>query len=215
MSRSVNLNNVNISIAEFQKLSSGTYNAGEVKLASESKLTKINNHVSSFWRSANKVAVSHEEVLAIKNAFVRAFEGGGVGKDEINRVRAQLGLRPDGSADKTLANNAIVDKIESLCGKCHPNQLSSICFTLSQSGAGSIVNNAFIQQGIRNDEHMALTFSLAKNDETGAVVVTVSEPPGFPVRFHWTAAVALDGTVTTTPMEIEKVPIQENLRNLV
>lgn len=107
MSRSVNLNNVNISIAEFQKLSSGTYNAGEVKLASESKLTKINNHVSSFWRSANKIAVSHEEVLAIKNAFVRALASGGVGKDEINKVRAQLGLRPDGSADKTLAERSV------------------------------------------------------------------------------------------------------------
>ena len=107
MSRPVNLNNVNISISEFQKLSSGTYNAGEVRLASESKLTKINNHVSSFWRSANKVAVSHEEVLAIKNAFVRALEGGGVGKDEINNVRAQLGLRPDGSADKTLAERSV------------------------------------------------------------------------------------------------------------
>ena len=62
---------------------------------------------------------------------------------------------------------------------------------------------------------MALSFSLAKNDETGAVVVTVSEPEGFPLHFHWTYTIALDGTITSTPMEIEDVPIQENLRNLV
>ena len=41
----INLANVNISLQQFQKISSGTYNAGEVKLASENKLAKINNHV--------------------------------------------------------------------------------------------------------------------------------------------------------------------------
>lgn len=42
----VDLANVNISLRQFQKISSGTYNAGEVKLASETKLDKVNNHVS-------------------------------------------------------------------------------------------------------------------------------------------------------------------------
>ena len=118
----------------------------------------------------------------------------------------RLVAKNGGSTDKSVAaaNEAIVKKIESLCGKCHSNQLSSIYFTLSQSGAGSTVRDAFIQQGIKSDEHMALSFSLEKNDETGTVVVTISEPPGFPVRFHWTSSVALDGTITSTPMEIEK-----------
>lgn len=39
---SVNLANVNISLNEFQRLSKGDHNAGEVKLAGEAKLAKIN-----------------------------------------------------------------------------------------------------------------------------------------------------------------------------
>ncbi len=50
---------------------------------------------------------------------------------------------------------------------------------------------------------MALTFALAKDDATGAVTVTCTEPAGFPVRFRWTVTVALDGTVATTPLVVE------------
>ena len=41
----VNLANVNISLNEFQRLSQGEINAGEVRLAGEKKLAKMNNHV--------------------------------------------------------------------------------------------------------------------------------------------------------------------------
>ncbi|MBQ3808109.1 MAG: hypothetical protein II840_09175 [Kiritimatiellae bacterium] len=62
----INLANLNISLDQFQKMATGDYNAGEVALKSESKLTKINNHVHRL--SANTKSISHEEVLAIKNA---------------------------------------------------------------------------------------------------------------------------------------------------
>ena len=41
----INLSNVNISLQQFQDISSGKYNAGEVALASETTLAKVNNHV--------------------------------------------------------------------------------------------------------------------------------------------------------------------------
>ena len=63
---SINLANVNISLNEFQRLSKGDHNAGEVKLAGEGKLAKINNHVHMTGR--NVVAIPHEEVFAIKKA---------------------------------------------------------------------------------------------------------------------------------------------------
>lgn len=44
MSR-VNLSNVNITIQQFQEISSGNYNAGEVKLKNNHSLSKINAHV--------------------------------------------------------------------------------------------------------------------------------------------------------------------------
>ena len=44
----INLAKVNITLNEFRRLSLGDYNAGEVKLAGETKLAKMNNHVGSF-----------------------------------------------------------------------------------------------------------------------------------------------------------------------
>ena len=140
---SFDYSNVNISLQQFQDISSGKYNAGEVRLADESNLKKMNNHVH---RTA---------------------------------------------------------KIEDLCGKVHPKQLSAVYFSLSQSAVGQTVKNGFLAQGIVTNEHMPLTYALAKDDATGAITVTYSEPAGFSVHFHWTATITLDGTVTTTPMVIE------------
>ena len=89
----INLANLNISLDQFQKMATGDYNAGEVALKSESKLTKINNHVHRL--SANTKSISHEEVLAIKNAFMKALSANGVDMAEINKIRKELGLAPD------------------------------------------------------------------------------------------------------------------------
>ena len=48
----IDFSRVNISLDQFQKMASGDYNAGEVSLKSETKLTKINNHVHSIgWNT--------------------------------------------------------------------------------------------------------------------------------------------------------------------
>ena len=70
---SINLSKVNISLNEFQRLSIGEHNAGEVKLAGETKLAKMNNHVGSFF--VNKDIISHEEVIAIKQATISSNTG--------------------------------------------------------------------------------------------------------------------------------------------
>ncbi|MBQ2624822.1 MAG: hypothetical protein IJG18_06965 [Kiritimatiellae bacterium] len=101
----INLANLNISLDQFQKMATGDYNAGEVALKSESKLTKINNHVHRL--SANTKSISHEEVLAIKNAFMKALSANGVGMAEINNIRKELGLAPDETAPKALAGRSL------------------------------------------------------------------------------------------------------------
>ena len=101
----INLANLNISLDQFQKMATGDYNAGEVALKSESKLTKINNHVHRL--SANTKSISHEEVLAIKNAFMKALSANGVDMVEINKIRKELGLAPDETAPKALAWRSI------------------------------------------------------------------------------------------------------------
>ncbi len=101
----VNLANVNVSLAQFQAVSSGKYNAGEVRLAGENALEQINNHVHSTGK--NRVEVSHKEVLAIKEAFVRALSQTGAAADEIRRVRAELGLAAENPRDLSLADRNI------------------------------------------------------------------------------------------------------------
>ena len=101
----INLGNVNISLRQFQEISSGKYNAGEVKLTSETEIDKVNNHVT--MKFLNSTKISHMEVLAIKNAFVKALKSGGVNGDELNRIRQELGLSPMKPVDKTLHERSI------------------------------------------------------------------------------------------------------------
>ncbi len=109
----------------------------------------------------------------------------------------------EGSKDVRDANNAIADKIKDLCGEVHPKQLSNVYFVLSQSGTGGNTRRAFEQHGINSDEHMPLTFTFSRDDETGAVTIKYSEPKGFPVKFNWTTTIDLDGNVASTPMRID------------
>ena len=104
----------------------------------------------------------------------------------------------------------IADKLETFCGKVHSKQISSLFYALSQSAVGTNVKGGFIPQGIVSDEHMALTYTLTKNEETGTITIKYSEPAGFPFHFHWTADIDLNGIVTTTPMVIENVGGQAN-----
>ena len=81
----INLSNVNISIHQFQEASSGTVNAGEVRLKNDHSLKLINHH--TFLTSWNDVSISHAEVLAIKDAFVRALSDSGVDRTGVVTVR--------------------------------------------------------------------------------------------------------------------------------
>ena len=101
----VNFPNVNITIQQFQEIASGKYNAGEVRLATATSLDKINHRVT--FKGDNKVSLSHAEVLAVKQAFVRALSGAGVGADEVARVRAHLGLDPARPVDVELKERSL------------------------------------------------------------------------------------------------------------
>ena len=105
----------------------------------------------------------------------------------------------------TAAYSGVADKIEALCGKVHVEQANTVMRGLSQGAHGPILE-ILPQHGIDNPigtEHMPLTYTLSKNDETGAVTIRYSEPQGFPFKFHWETTVALDGTSTTTQVAVE------------
>ena len=102
---SVNLANVNIPLQQFQQVATGKYNAGEVRLANESTLEKINNRVH--FTGLNRTSLPHAEVIAIKDAFVKALREGGVDGAAIDRIRVQLGLAPSGAVDTSLRERSL------------------------------------------------------------------------------------------------------------
>ena len=114
MSQPVNFGRVNLTLQQFNEIASGKYNAGEVRLAGETGLAKINNHVHLTF--LNNVSLPHAEVLAIKEAFVKALsqalpqDDGAARKamqDEINHVRQELGLAPEDAADRHLNERSV------------------------------------------------------------------------------------------------------------
>ena len=116
------------------------------------------------------------------------------------------------------ASKAIADKVAELCGNIHPKQLSNVYYALSQSAA-SALKGAFIARGVASDEHMALTHTISRDNATGTVTIVTSQPEGLkdrdnrPLNFHWTTTVALDGTVTSTPIVIEPPPQPQPVAN--
>ena len=83
-----------ISLAQFNKIASGDYNAGQIDFKTndrgETELVKINNHV---WRtSKNNVILSPERILEVKEMFLSALEKGGVPADKMAEIRDRLGL---------------------------------------------------------------------------------------------------------------------------
>ena len=115
-----------------------------------------------------------------------------------------------GASDKHAENegpaNKIANEVEKLVGDRHPAQLSAVMMGLTQSAHGPFRSNA-VRLGFVNNtgaEHSALTYTLSRNEETGAITIRYSEPEGFPTKFHWETTIALDGSSVTTPLVIDK-----------
>ena len=69
-----------ISLAQFNKIATGDYNAGQIDVRTnkdgQAELVKVNNHV---WRkSQNTTVLSPERILEVKELFVNALRAGGV-----------------------------------------------------------------------------------------------------------------------------------------
>lgn len=87
----LDLNNLNLSLDDFQKMSSGKYNAGELRLTGEGKLDIANNHKT--WTSFNNTKIDAAESYAIRVAFAAALKEGGLDEERMADIRAKLGLR--------------------------------------------------------------------------------------------------------------------------
>ncbi len=86
----------NITLAQFNRIASGGYNAGLVDFKTDAngniknELKKVDHHV--YKTSKNTVVQSPERIIAVKEAFITALRNGGVPEDRINAVREKLGI---------------------------------------------------------------------------------------------------------------------------
>ncbi len=86
-----------ISLAQFNKIATGDYNAGQIDIQTNSdgktELIKVNNHV---WRkSQNTTVLSPERILEVKELFVNALRAGGVSPAKLAEIRERLGIPSD------------------------------------------------------------------------------------------------------------------------
>ena len=84
----------NISLAQFNSIATGDYNAGQIDFRTKddgsTELIKVNNHV---WKtSKNGVILSPGRILEVKLAFLNALQRGGVTDEAIKEIRSRLGL---------------------------------------------------------------------------------------------------------------------------
>lgn len=138
-----------------------------------------------------KYAKDNKPVLADENCHFTVKIGG-------ETIRCENG-------EDSNVNAHIAVKIENLCGKVHVAQANNVLSGLSQSGHARLVP-VLAQHGISSQsaEHMPLTYTLSKNDETGAITIHYSEPEGFPFKFSWKTTINVDGFATSTPIEVEE-----------
>ena len=92
-----------ITLAQFSKIASGDYNAGQIDIKTKDdgsvELVKINNRV---WKtSENNVVLSPERILEVKEAFLNALKRAGVSQENMAEIRDRLGL----PAELTLPGN--------------------------------------------------------------------------------------------------------------
>ena len=97
----------NITLAQFNRIASGTYNAGLVDFMTDEQgnltgeLTKVNNHV---WKTGkNTTVLSPERILEVKEAFINALKAGGVKPEVLAKIRNELGVPAELSASADVA----------------------------------------------------------------------------------------------------------------
>lgn len=83
-----------ITLAQFSKIASGDYTAGQIDILTNkqgaAELVKVNNHV---WKTGeNKVILSPERILEVKEAFLNALQKAGVSAEKMAEIRDRLGI---------------------------------------------------------------------------------------------------------------------------
>ena len=177
-------------------------------------VTEANDYIEGVVSSAAGLAQLKRDLVRPQRPNLVA-SGQPAISPENNRFRFNF---PDGTSlvakhgqetnpEVAASHAAIADKIAQLVGAVHPEQLGAVYSAATQAATAPLLSAA-PGLGLSVDEHVALTFTLAKDAQTGAVTVTYSEPVGCPVKFRWTTTIAIDGSTVTTPLVVEEAAAQ-------
>jgi len=109
----VDLSRVNISLTEFQRMSDGKYNAGEVKLSGETGLKKVNNHARQRVALMRKAGTICQSPLSAAMLRRHILVLGRLDKFDFDRFKAEA-EKMKSQAEKVaqlIDSNASVDDI--------------------------------------------------------------------------------------------------------
>ena len=95
LNKQIRLDKVSFTLDDFDKLCSGTYNAGSLTLGKSGRLDIVNNHVGFLSLILNGNNVKAADSFAIRSAFANALESAGLSDEQMAEVRERLGLRRD------------------------------------------------------------------------------------------------------------------------
>lgn len=99
--KTLDLSGLRFSIDDFQKLTKGTYNAGDLCLTGSGKLDIANNHKT--WTIFNGKQIDAGESFSIRVAFANALAEAGVSENNMKAIRLKLGLAEDNALVNTKA----------------------------------------------------------------------------------------------------------------
>lgn len=166
-----------ISLAQFNRIATGDYNAGLVDFKTDDKgnvlneLTKVNNHVHK--RGENNVVLSTERILEIKEAFINALKNGGVNTDTINKIRAELGIPAELSA-----NASVEEKHKLMQARFRPltrHEVRTILDEYARNGRGFTMDasrqvSLFDAEEVTKTNHMSKSNAKTRDEVNKALV---------------------------------------------
>ncbi len=87
----IDVNNINISLNQFDAVSSGKYNIGQLKFnADGTGVYRTNNHKT--WTIFNNTKISMAESIAMRHAFCNALAKEGLSAADMDSIRSQLNI---------------------------------------------------------------------------------------------------------------------------
>ena len=146
----VDLSRVNISLTEFQRMSDGKYNAGEVKLSGETGLKKVNNHARQRVALMRKAGTICQSPLSAAMLRRHILVLGRLDKFDFDRFKAEA-EKMKSQAEKVaqlIDSNASVDDICNAIGDIFLACKDKVCDIYKKGPLDDVGPDDFFAYGV-------------------------------------------------------------------